>query len=54
MWTKEAHKEYKLVFNKRVLDPRTAITCPNGYQALDFEDEELIVTMAELMDEDDE
>ena len=54
LWTKEAHKEYKLVFNKRVLDPQTAITYPYGYRGLDSEDEDLIATMVELMDEDDE
>ena len=43
-----------LVFNKRVLDPRTAITYPYGYRGLDSEDEDLIVTMVELLDEDDE
>ena len=38
----------------QVLDPQTAITYPYGYRGLDSEDEDLIVTMVELMDEDDQ
>ena len=37
-YTQAAHKDYHLVFNKRVLDPRTGMTYPYGCQFPDTDD----------------
>ncbi|XP_068734459.1 uncharacterized protein [Montipora capricornis] len=54
-WARLRLYEALELLNERVLYFDTdTITYPYGYQGLDSEDEDLIVTMVELLDEDDE
>ena len=46
--TRPSHKEYCLVYSKRVLDPTTAQTYPYGYERFTEEDLDLAQVLAKF------
>ncbi|XP_068720877.1 uncharacterized protein [Montipora capricornis] len=46
--TQPSHKDYRLVYSKRVLDPNTAQTYPYGYERFTDEDLDLAQVLADL------
>ena len=52
--TRPAHKEYKLVYSKRALDPKTFQTYLFGYTEEEEQEDPNVTTLMSLMDSDEE